>query len=148
MHINAPLSFGEVEFTAPIAELQERHPSITVDLHLNDRKVDIVKEGFDLAVRIGELRDNALIATRLVPCRLVLCACPDYLDRRGRPEALLPDGSPRLLGVYAAFPEARLLPRKVRLFIDHLKTRFGPCDFQDTRVGRLGMARRDRHGHP
>ncbi len=54
-------------------------------MQLNDRTVDLIEEGFDLAVRVGSLPDSSLIARRLAPMRRVVCAAPDYLDRRGRP---------------------------------------------------------------
>ncbi len=56
-----------------------------MDLSMSDRVVDLVDEGFDLAVRIGRLSDSSLIARRLFPVRMVVCASPDYLARRGTP---------------------------------------------------------------
>ena len=58
---------------------------MTIELILNDRVVDMVEEGFDLALRIATLKDSSLAARRLAPCRLVVAAAPAYLDRRGRP---------------------------------------------------------------
>src|SRR3546814_12661155 len=52
---------------------------------MNDRFVDRLEEGYDFALRIGDLRDSSLVARRIAPCRAVLCASPAYLDRRGRP---------------------------------------------------------------
>src|SRR3546814_19613583 len=52
---------------------------------MNDRFVDLIDEGYDVALRIGDLRDSSLVARRLAPCWSVLCASPAYLDRRGRP---------------------------------------------------------------
>jgi DNA-binding transcriptional LysR family regulator len=62
-----------------------QHPQLEVDMVLNDRFVDIVDEGFDLALRIGELADSSLKARRIAPVRLVLAASPAFLDRHGRP---------------------------------------------------------------
>jgi len=65
--------------------LQKTHPAVGIDLQLNDRKVDIVEEGFDIALRIGQLKSSSLIAKRLAPVRLVLCASPAYLEQHGTP---------------------------------------------------------------
>ncbi len=86
LRINAPLTFGRTHLTRALALFQESYPGIEVDLTLNDRVVDIVDEGFDLAIRIGVLSDSSLVAKKLAPCRLVLCASPDYLKRCGTPE--------------------------------------------------------------
>ena len=62
------------------------HPDVAVELTLNDRIVDLVEEGYDVAVRIARLADSSLIARRLAPCRFVVCASPGYLKRHGQPE--------------------------------------------------------------
>ena len=61
------------------------HPDVHVEMQMSDRVVDVVAEGFDLAVRIGKLEESALVARQLAPCRLVVCASPGYLDRHGEP---------------------------------------------------------------
>ena len=61
-------------------------PEVTVELTLSDRIVDLIEEGYDLAVRIARLADSSLIARRLAPCRMVVCASPAYLERQGRPQ--------------------------------------------------------------
>jgi DNA-binding transcriptional LysR family regulator len=60
-------------------------PDIAIDLHLSDAMVDVIGEGFDLALRIGELPDSSLLARRLAQVRSVVVAAPAYLDRFGRP---------------------------------------------------------------
>ncbi len=87
LRVNAPMSFGTRHLAAAIAEFGRGNPRLRVDLVLNDRVVDLVEEGYDVAVRIGRLADTGLIARRLSPCRLVACAAPAYLERRGWPAA-------------------------------------------------------------
>lgn len=85
LRINAPMSFGARHLAAVVAGFCERNPKVRVEMVLNDRLVDLVEEGYDVAVRIGRLAESGLVARRLSPCRLVVCASPDYLERRGRP---------------------------------------------------------------
>ncbi len=86
LRVNAPMVFGVRYLAAAVAEFGALHPRLRVDLSLNDRVVDLVEEGYDVAVRIGDLADTSLIARRLAPCRIVLCASPGYLARAGAPE--------------------------------------------------------------
>jgi len=86
LRIALPLSFGVRHMCAPIAEFSAAHPGVTFELDLNDRRVDLVEEGADLAIRIGHLGDSSLIARRLFESRLIVCASPDYLERHGVPE--------------------------------------------------------------
>ena len=85
LRVNAPMVFGVRYLAAAMADFGALHPRISINLALNDRVVDLVEEGYDVAVRIGELADTSLIARRLAPCRLVLCATPGYLARAGTP---------------------------------------------------------------
>lgn len=85
LRVTAPISFGTRHLAALVVEFLTLHPEIELDLVLNDRFVDLVEEGFDVAVRIGNLRDSSLIARRLASTRLVLCAAPAYLVRHGVP---------------------------------------------------------------
>ncbi len=85
LRIAAPLSFGLRHLSPALNDFLTAHPAIEIDLDLNDRTVDLVEEGFDLAVRIGELRDSSLIARRLGTIRFVTCASPEYLARHGTP---------------------------------------------------------------
>jgi len=87
LRINAPMSFGQLHLARAVAEYQSEQPEVEVDLTLNDRVVDIISEGFDLAVRIGRLAESALVARRLAPVRLVVCGAPAYFERRGVPRA-------------------------------------------------------------
>ncbi len=85
LRLNTPMSFGILHIAPALPGFLGRYPDLSVDMNLDDRKVDLVEEGFDLAVRISELRDSSLVARRLAPCRHVVCAAPDYLARHGRP---------------------------------------------------------------
>jgi len=85
LRIALPLSFGVRHMCEPIADFRHLHPGIEFSLDLNDRRVDLVEEGRDLAIRIGELKDSSLIARRLFESRTVVCASQDYLEKFGRP---------------------------------------------------------------
>jgi len=85
LNISAPASFSELHLMPVISEFSKQFPDIRINLVLTDRSVDIVEEGFDLALRIGNLPDSSLIARRLTVIRTVLCASPDYLQRYGTP---------------------------------------------------------------
>jgi len=85
LRVNAPLSFGVREIAPVMADFTRQHPAVVVDLGLSDRFVDLVEEGWDLAIRIGRMQDSSMVARRLAPCRMVVCASPDYLAEHGRP---------------------------------------------------------------
>lgn len=84
--VSAPTSFGILHLKQLIPEYITAYPEVQVSLSLSDRFVDVVAEGFDLAIRIGELEDSSLIARRIAPSRRVFCASPDYLARQGTPK--------------------------------------------------------------
>jgi len=85
LRINAPMSFGILHLGSAIADFMQAYPEIEIDLVLNDRQIDVVEEGFDLAIRIARLPDSSLIARRLAPCKMIVAASPEYWYRRGRP---------------------------------------------------------------
>jgi DNA-binding transcriptional LysR family regulator len=82
-----PLAFGLLHLAPLIQEFMTRHPDVRFELDFNDRQIDLMQEGFDLAIRIATLEDSSLIARRLVPIRHVLCGSPGYLARHGIPKA-------------------------------------------------------------
>lgn len=88
LRASAPLSFGVREIAPLMAEFSRLHPAVTVELGLSDRFVDLLDEGWDLAVRIGRMADSTLVARRLAPCRLMLAAAPAYLEAHGTPRAV------------------------------------------------------------
>lgn len=85
LQVNAPMSFGVLHLADAVSTYHRKFPEVSADLTLNDRIVDLVEEGFDVAVRIATLKDSGLMARRLAPCRLAVAASPDYLDQHGRP---------------------------------------------------------------
>lgn len=83
--ISAPVTFGTEALMPALAQYLERFPNVSIDATLSDRVVDLVEEGFEAAIRIGLLPDSGLIAKPLAPYRLMLCASPSYLARKGIP---------------------------------------------------------------
>ena len=85
VRVNAPVSFG-IHHLAPLwGAFRAQHPGVELEVTLSDRLVDLVDEGFDLAVRIGRLASSSLVGRQLASTRMRLCAAPDYLDANGRP---------------------------------------------------------------
>lgn len=85
LRISAPVDFGAMRLMPVIADFMTQWPAVEVRLSLADRMVDLVEEGFDVGVRIGNLTDSALIARRLAEARLALVASPAYIETAGRP---------------------------------------------------------------
>ena len=85
LRMSVPLSFGQRHIAPLMPEFSRRHPDVTVELGLGDAVVDPVAGHWDLTVRVGRLDDLPLRARRLADCTMVVCAAPDYLDRRGVP---------------------------------------------------------------
>lgn len=86
--VSAPVVFGRLEVAPLMAELLARHPTVTGHLMLADRNVDLIEEGIDAAVRIGELADSSLVAHKVGQTRRVLVAAPDYLRTSRRLRSL------------------------------------------------------------
>jgi len=85
LKIALPAAFGHRHIAPLIPRFVERHPNVRLALDLSDRAVNLVEEGYDLAVRIAELKDSTLAARKLAPNRRVVCASPAYLERHGTP---------------------------------------------------------------
>ena len=85
LKVSVPVSFATQHLAPLWSDFLAAHPRLTLDVHLADRVVDLVDEGFDLAVRIARLPDSSLVSRKLAATRLVLCAAPSYLRRRGTP---------------------------------------------------------------
>jgi len=209
LRISAPVSFALKHMAKLITDFQIHYPLVKVDLQLTDRKVDIVEEGFDVALRIGQLKSSSLIAKKVAPIRVMLCAAPGYLNKHGTPtqpedlerhrylhysymnmdgkddiyqllkakylkqgselrsnngdvlvdaaiagagivlqptfiisEALssgklvvvLPKLEPEALGLYAVYAHRKLLPHKVRCFIDFMEGYYGTPPYWDESI--------------
>lgn len=87
LRLSAPMSFATLHLGPLIPAFMQRHPQVSIELELNDRTVDLIGEGYDMAVRIGTLADSSLIARRITAVQLITCASPDYLHRHGIPTA-------------------------------------------------------------
>lgn len=85
IRLTGPTTVGIKRLPAIIARFTAAHPDVIVEMSLSDRRVDLVTEGFDLAVRIGELRASSMIARRVGTYEFACCASPDYLTRHGTP---------------------------------------------------------------
>ena len=85
LKVALPLSFGLLHLAPLIQAFMTEHPDVRFELDFNDRQIDLMQEGFDLAVRIAAMEDSSLIARRLAPIRHVLCASPGYLKKHGTP---------------------------------------------------------------
>ncbi|WP_201612455.1 LysR family transcriptional regulator [Psychrobacter immobilis] len=86
IRITMPVVSANLILSESIAEFCKQHPEISVDLQITNRLVDLIEEGFDLAIRTAELEDSSLIARRLIDSQWVICATPDYLKQYGIPQ--------------------------------------------------------------
>lgn len=86
LKVAGPQSFGVQHLMPAITSFLDRNPGVSIEMDVNDRRVDLINEGFDLAVRIGELEDSSLIARRLAPVRNLVCASPSYIKSHGVPQ--------------------------------------------------------------
>lgn len=87
MRITAPVAFGSTRLGPLVVDFMQRHPELSLDIELSDRQVDIIEEGYDLAIRTGAADGPGLTAWRLMPLEYVLCAAPAYLARHGVPRS-------------------------------------------------------------
>lgn len=85
LRLNVPVSFGLLHLAPLWPAFMAMHPKVKLDITLADRLVDLVDEGYDLAVRIARLQPSSLVSRQLSSTRLVLCASPEYLQRHGIP---------------------------------------------------------------
>lgn len=85
LRLMAPTSFGAFHITRAVSEYQCLYPEVSIDLQLTERTPDIVEEGLDMAIRVGNLEDSSLVARKLADVRSVVCASPEYLQKHGVP---------------------------------------------------------------
>lgn len=86
IRINAPVTFGILHLAQLWGDFKMNNPKVTLDVTLGDRVIDIVEEGYDIAIRIAQLPNSTLVSRKLASTRLVLCASPIYLKKAGMPK--------------------------------------------------------------
>jgi DNA-binding transcriptional LysR family regulator len=85
IRVNVPLTFGALHLAPLWGPFTDAHPKVSLDVTLSDRVVDVVEEGYDLAIRITRIPESTLVTRKLASTRMVLCASPQYLERHGVP---------------------------------------------------------------
>lgn len=98
LSIAAPMSFGTMYLSPIIARFAARHPELILRVDYDDRARDLLHDGFDIGIRIGQLRDTAMMQRKLCEDETIPCASPAYLDRHGRPETLADLGQHHVIG--------------------------------------------------
>ena len=88
LRVTAPVSFAGKHIAPFLPDFMKRFPDLSIEFVLRDDMVDIVGESIDVAIRIAELNDSSLVARKLAPCRRVMCATPEYLEKHGTPQTL------------------------------------------------------------
>lgn len=146
LRVTAPVLFGRHCVAPTLLALGERHRDLQLEVSLNDRVVDLVEEGFDLAVRVGPLPDSSnLVARRLGMQRMGICASPEYLARHGRPSNASEWNSHLRIAYLSA---GRAVPWRVfgtdgEEFVPQVKIRLGFDDLQaiaDAAIAGAGLA--------
>ena len=133
LRISAPVSFGTHRLAPAMTDYLAAWPEVSLDLDLNDRVVDMVEEGYDAAIRIGELRDSTLVARPLMDYRMMLCASPGYLKRAGTPK------KPEDLAAHECLDFAPL-NRRVRWNLNGTESEFPASRFRANNGQALRMA--------
>lgn len=88
LRISAPMAFGTLHLSEILPEFLKKWPQLRTEIAFDDKLVDLISDGFDIAIRIGDLQDSSLISRTLSPCRSVLCASPDWVEEHGVPKNL------------------------------------------------------------
>jgi DNA-binding transcriptional LysR family regulator len=105
LRVSAPVSMGGYLIAPLLAHYQQHHPQVELELVVENRQVDLIDEGFDLAVRVGALADSGMVARPLPPYRNIICASPDYLSQAGTPRTWADLERHRCLRLLAFQPE-------------------------------------------
>ncbi|MCY1334773.1 HTH-type transcriptional regulator PgrR [compost metagenome] len=87
LRMTCAVAYGERYVVPQVNAFMAEHPQLRVEIELSNRQLDLLHEGFDLAIRLGRLSDSRLVATRIAPRVMYLCATPEYLERHGRPQS-------------------------------------------------------------
>lgn len=133
LRISAPVSFGNQRLAPAMTDYLAAYPDVSLDLDLNDRMVDLVEEGYDAAIRIGDLQDSTLVARPLMDYRMMLCASPDYLKRAGTPQ------TPHDLAAHQCL-DFTPLNRRVRWNLNGSESEFPASRFRSNNGQALRMA--------
>ncbi|RWD07492.1 MAG: LysR family transcriptional regulator [Mesorhizobium sp.] len=89
LRVDVPLAFGRRCVAPVLFGIASRHPDLTMEISFSDRRVDLIEEGIDLAIRMGDLDDSlSLAARRIYTQRSAICAAPAYLEQHGRPQSI------------------------------------------------------------
>lgn len=112
LRVSAPRSLTDLDIGLPIVEFAAAYPEMTLDINLDDAMVDMVEDGFDVAIRISRLTDSSLIAKKLASFRLVLCASPEFIKTHGSPN------TPQDLGDVPCIVDTNLMRRANWCFLD------------------------------
>ena len=112
LRVSAPRSLTDLEIGLPIVEFAAEYPDILLDVNLDDRMVDLVEDGYDVAIRISRLADSALIARKLADFRLLLVASPSFIQQSGKPQ------SPKDLQLFPAIADTNWKGRNNWPFVD------------------------------
>lgn len=123
LRVSAPLTFGTLHLAQHWGEFLQRHPLVELDLKLLDRRVDLVGEGYDLAIRIApQQEDSSLVSRKLASSRMVICAAPQYLAKNGTPQSLEELSKHEFIG-YSYQPAGDILKLKSRGTEEGIKLR-------------------------
>ncbi len=88
VRLSVPTTYGHYRLPPVLARFAQQYPQVQVELNITNRNVDLVAEGFDLAIRLGQLPDSGLVGRKLEDAALLLVAAPEYLERHGTPQTL------------------------------------------------------------
>lgn len=86
LRVAAPVAFGAMHLGRIVSRYLEQFPEVSLDVVLEDKYADLLENRIDVAIRVGRFEDPTLVTRRLAPCRMVLCASPEYLKKHGTPE--------------------------------------------------------------
>jgi DNA-binding transcriptional LysR family regulator len=143
LKVSAPMSFGMAHLSPLVAEFLRAHPDVRFDMDLADRTVDVIGEGFDMALRIGRLQDSTLVAQKLIDVRMIACCSPGYRRRRHAP------ASPADLAQHACLPYGQAGRASWEFIVDGARTSLdveGPLRsnngevLRDAAIAGLGIA--------